>query len=128
MKLIQALIASCISAFIMIVLKKKANLFLMRFFRNLSRHKSRKRLYGNEAALIPILLGREKPVKNPIDELDPNTLDKWTLAEIAERDGRTESTPIFIGNSLLPLFFFNFKIKEISNSNNKIYYKNIYQM
>ena len=102
MRLIQALIASCVSAFLLIIFKKKTDLILMRFFRNLSRHKSRKRLYGNEAALIPILLGREKPVKSPIDELDPNTLDKWSLTEIAERDGRTDDTPIFIGNLNLP--------------------------
>ena len=99
MKLVQTLIASCVSAFMLYMMKDHANIFLMKFFRNLSRHKARRRLYGDSAALIPMLLGREKPIKTPVDDLDPNTLDKWTLAELAERDGRTSETPIFIGKN-----------------------------
>ena len=35
------------------------NVGLSRFFRNLSRYKSRKRVLGNEQALIPLILGTE---------------------------------------------------------------------
>ena len=78
--------------------KNDINIILMKFFRNLSRFKARKRLYGNQASLIPLLMGREPEIvmiqnDSVIDEGDGFTM---TLAELAEMDGRTENTPIYI--------------------------------
>lgn len=43
------------------------NIVLMRFFRDLSRSKARKRLYGdNQHALMPMLLGREESILEDI--------------------------------------------------------------
>lgn len=118
MKLLHALIASAISSFVFIVLKKKIDGLLMNVFRDLSRFKSRKSkftlfaansrnpsiikrficslgLYGKDAALIPILLGLEKPVKTKIEDLLENAAS-ISAEELAENDGRTETTPIYV--------------------------------
>ena len=78
--------------------KNDINILLMKFFRNLSRFKARRRLYGNQASLIPLLMGNEPEVlmirnDSLVDEGDGFTM---TLAELAEMDGKTESTPIYI--------------------------------
>jgi hypothetical protein len=39
------------------------NMFFMRFFRDLSRSKARARLHNNKYAMIPVMLGIEKPLK-----------------------------------------------------------------
>ena len=62
-----------------------ANFALMRFFRDLSRIKARRRRFGQKNALMPVLLGREKPL--PLGDaslgLSPNA------EELAEFDART---------------------------------------
>ncbi len=70
---------------------------MMRFFRDLSRYKARKRLYGNQAALIPILLGKEDVIKTD-RSLDFKNSDGFTLTleQLAEMDGRTDETPIYL--------------------------------
>lgn len=52
-------------------------------------------LYGNDAALIPILFGLEKPVKSKIEDLLQNAA-LVSMEELAENDGRTDSTPIYL--------------------------------
>mmetsp|Transcript_21724 Transcript_21724/g.29909 ORF Transcript_21724/g.29909 Transcript_21724/m.29909 type:complete len:268 (+) Transcript_21724:117-920(+) len=73
-------------------------MILMKFFRDLSRFKSRKRLYGNQASLIPILMGKEEVIVMQNDEKlqEENDGFTMTLAELAEMDGKTETTPIYI--------------------------------
>lgn len=46
----------------LLLMKFNMNAIFARLFRNISRYKARKRIFGNEQALIPILLGTEKPV------------------------------------------------------------------
>lgn len=80
-------------------IKKDVSMVIMRFFRDLTRYKARKRLYGNKASLIPILLGKESEiVMVPNDTVAEERTDGFTmtLAELSEMDGRTENTPIYI--------------------------------
>ncbi len=86
------LFAALPSAFVFIA-KDRLNLAMMRFFRDLSRFKARKRLYGNSAALIPLLMGKEEPIDFASLHGDGFTM---TLAELKEFDGRTESTPVYL--------------------------------
>ena len=76
----------------------KVNLTLMRFFRDLSRYKARKRLYGNAAALMPLLLGKESPIDENLlkKEADAETFT-LTKEQLMEYDGKTATTPIYIG-------------------------------
>ena len=94
--LISLAVAVLISGVTIVTFKNQINISLMKFFRNLSRFKARRRLYGNEASLIPILMGKEKDVviiQNNSEESDGFTM---TAAELREMDGRTENTPIYI--------------------------------
>lgn len=84
----------------------------MRLFRNLSRYKARKRLYGNDAALIPLLIGSEREVivdskfsLNDVgdEKMFPKQVQQvtdtgfvMTLDELATMNGITENTPIYI--------------------------------
>ena len=58
------------------------NAMFARFFRNISRYKARRRIYGNDQALIPILLGTEDQVV----DFSSNSDDGFTmtLAQLAE--------------------------------------------
>lgn len=94
MRFVTVLFASIISAVTVYFAKKHGNRLMMRFFRDLSRFKARKRLYGNNAALIPILMGKEEPININLDRgADDFTM---TLEQLSEMDGRTETTPIYI--------------------------------
>ena len=76
---------------------KKINLTLMRFFRDLSRSKARRRLHRNDAALVPMILGKDNPMT--AEELLADTKGEtatMTLSELAEMDGRTPTTPIYV--------------------------------
>lgn len=57
------IVSAVVAAFSAYTMRQKVNVFLMRFFRDVSRYKSRKRLYGNQAALMPILMGKEEPIE-----------------------------------------------------------------
>lgn len=97
MKFVTIVLSAIVSSIAIYFASKHANRYLMQFFRDLSRYKSRKRLYGNSAALIPILMGQEEPV-----ELlpQPGTEDfTMTAEQLAEMDGRTEDTPIYLAIS-----------------------------
>lgn len=79
--------------------KKYGNSVLMKFFRDLSRYKARKRLYGNDVALVPILFHQEQPIdlSHYIDK-SPSADDYFTLTldELKEMDGRTPLTPMYV--------------------------------
>ena len=72
------------------------NKVLMRFFRDLARSKARKRLYGNQHALIPMLLGREEMILNKTDD-DRYAEDALTMTaeELAQYNGE-DDTPLYI--------------------------------
>lgn len=82
------------------ITKDQINLKLMRFFRDLSRFKSRKRLYGNKAALIPLLMGFEDPIDFALlnDENDGEGFT-MTIEDLSEFDGTSENTPIYLAVS-----------------------------
>ena len=61
--LLVALIAAMLS-------RKRVNLALGRFFRDVARTKARRRLYGNEHALITMVMGKDEPIVRPDDETD----------------------------------------------------------
>ncbi len=97
MKLFSLLATSLLACVSLFLLRRKINLGLMRFFRDLSRFKSRRRLYGNQAALMPILLGKEKPIEIDFRISSDGSEDfTVTASELLEMDGRTKDTPIYI--------------------------------
>lgn len=84
------------------VLVKQINLnhAAMRFFRDVSRSKARRRLHGNKHALIPILLGVEEPyVPKSAEDLDAEESLTLTREELAEYDGFEEGTPLYLSIS-----------------------------
>jgi hypothetical protein len=88
---------SIVSSVSVWLFKAELNLFLMRFFRDVSRFKARKRLYGNEASLVALLTKQQKPLVpdygKPEDESDGFTM---TPSELAQMNGQTPDTPIYI--------------------------------
>ena len=60
------------------------NFFLMKFFRDLSRAKARRRRFGQEGALMSVLLQREEPL--PLGDASAGLA--LTAEELAEFDGR----------------------------------------
>lgn len=73
------------------------NFSMMTFFRDLSRVKARRRRFGQEGALMPVLMGREEPL--PI--ADASLGLQLTLEELAEFDGRAlpysdERAPLYL--------------------------------
>jgi predicted heme/steroid binding protein len=84
------------------------NKIAMRFFRDLSRYKARKRLYGgNPHALALLLLGREEPYqlndndhdhqqRQQEEEDQDSTLLRLTRDELSTFRGQTEDTPIYL--------------------------------
>lgn len=60
------------------------NFRLMRFFRDLSRVKARRRRFGQEGALMPVLMGIEEPL--PLGDASVGL--SLTLEELSEFDGR----------------------------------------
>lgn len=94
MKLWSVVVGAVLSALLGITLKKRATLLMMRFFRNMSRFKARKRLHGNEAALIPLLLGREEPLS--LKSVGDEGYINLTIEQLSEMRGQTEDTPIYL--------------------------------
>ena len=74
------------------------NFFFMKLARDLSRVKARRRRFGQENALMPVLMGREEPL--PL--ADPSDIGiALTAEELAEFDGRflpdsTERAPLYL--------------------------------
>jgi len=74
------------------------NFFFMRLARDLSRVKARRRRFGQENALMPVLMGREEPL--PLADASDVGI-ALTAEELAEFDGRflpdsTERAPLYL--------------------------------
>jgi predicted heme/steroid binding protein len=71
------------------------NIFLMKFFRNLSRSKARARLNGNKFAMIPVMLGLEEPLT--FTDYDQETESGMTVTreQLAEMDG-FDGAPLYL--------------------------------
>lgn len=70
------------------------NMFFMRFFRDLSRSKARARLNNNKYAMIPVMLGIEKPIKIK-DDIDAENVMTITREELEEMDG-FDGAPLYL--------------------------------
>lgn len=122
MKVFTFLVFSILTGLSTYWFKFHSKLTFMRLFRNLSRYKARKRLYGNNAALMPLLMGSEsdiivnsKRTTTVLENVDISTEQQssndttnsqchqeedtgfyMTLEELATMNGSTETTPIYI--------------------------------
>lgn len=70
------------------------NMVFMKFFRNLSRSKARARLHDNKYAIIPVMLGIEKPHKIQ-DDIDAENALTITREELEEMDG-WDGAPLYL--------------------------------
>eukprot|EP00956_Cyclotella_meneghiniana_P031552 scaffold83136_cov74-Cyclotella_meneghiniana.AAC.5 len=70
------------------------NMFFMKFFRDLSRSKSRARLHNNKYAMIPVMLGIEEPIKIK-DDVDAENVMTITREELEEMDG-FDGAPLYL--------------------------------
>ena len=70
------------------------NMFFMKFFRDLSRSKSRARLHNNKYAMIPVMLGIEEPIKIK-DDVDAENIMTITREELEEMDG-FDGAPLYL--------------------------------
>lgn len=81
------ILSVCLGAFF-ISKRVDINKVAMRFFRDLSRSKARKRLYGNEHALMPIIFGKEEPLNISDHENESTvTMTREELASFRGQDG-----------------------------------------
>eukprot|EP00978_Attheya_sp_CCMP212_P007948 scaffold18479_cov47-Attheya_sp.AAC.2 len=71
-------------------IKNRINQVAMRFFRDLSRSKARRRRYGNDHALVPLLLGKVDPIIPNDDDLDDLSMETFTLEELASYRGEKD--------------------------------------
>jgi predicted heme/steroid binding protein len=69
-------------------------MFFMKFFRDLSRSKARARLHNNKYAVIPVMLGIEKPIKIK-DDVDAENIMTITREELEEMDG-FDGAPLYL--------------------------------
>jgi len=72
---------------------------MMRLFRDLGRYKARKRRFGSDTALIPIILGREEPVDigSTLEQIESErNYFTMTLEQLAEMNGNDPDTPMYI--------------------------------
>ena len=53
-------------------------------------------LYGNQAALMPVLFGYEEII---VSKIDLDSLPGMTITELSEMDGRTDEVPIYLAIS-----------------------------
>ena len=79
-------------AFMHTFFHEDTQLFLMRFFRNLSRAKTRARLYGDNNALVAVMAGYEDQLEIPDDDDDGM---RFTLEDLASFDG-VAGSPIYL--------------------------------
>ncbi|KAL7476984.1 hypothetical protein ACHAW6_002811 [Cyclotella cf. meneghiniana] len=70
------------------------NMFFMRFFRDLSRSKARARLHNNKYAMIPVMLGIEKPIKIQ-DDINAENVMTITREQLEEMDG-FDGAPLYL--------------------------------
>ena len=75
------------------------NFAMMRFFRDLARVKARRRRFGQENALMTVLLSHDKPL--PLADVDGEGRVALTVEELAEYDGRPlpgseERAPLYL--------------------------------
>ncbi|KAL3792032.1 hypothetical protein HJC23_011197 [Cyclotella cryptica] len=70
------------------------NMFFMRFFRDLSRSKARARLHNNKYAMIPVMLGIEKPIKIE-DDINAEIVMTITREQLEEMDG-FDGAPLYL--------------------------------
>jgi hypothetical protein len=91
------IVASLAVSSVVYVFRKEVNMSLMRLFRDLSRYKARKRLYGDKYSLVAIMTGEAPPLTFDYGAPGENG-DGFTMtpAELALMDGRTEETPIYL--------------------------------
>lgn len=76
-----------------------ARLLAMRFFRDLSRSKARKRLHGNKHALVPMLLGMEKPyIMKTESDLEIEESMTLTIEELSAYNGK-DGSPLYLSIS-----------------------------
>lgn len=87
--LLAALLAAAVRLFLA---RHHLELALGRLFRDVARSKARKRLYGNEYALVAMILGNEEPVTLPSTDDDGATV---TLEELEIADG-DEGRPAYL--------------------------------
>jgi len=75
------------------------NFAMMRFFRDLSRVKARRRRFGQKDALMTVMLAHDKPL--PLADVDGEGRVALTIEELAEYDGRKlpgseERAPLYL--------------------------------
>mmetsp|Transcript_24135 Transcript_24135/g.36657 ORF Transcript_24135/g.36657 Transcript_24135/m.36657 type:complete len:212 (+) Transcript_24135:105-740(+) len=81
-----------------VAFKVDMNVVLMRFFRDVARAKARKRLYGNEYAVMPLFMGNEEPIPlKSADDLSAEEFMTLTAEELAEYDGLDEGGLLYLG-------------------------------
>lgn len=69
-----------------LVSRQKVELWLGRFFRDVARSKARRRLYGNDHALVAMVFGNDKPLPVPDDE-STETVTREELEFATGEDG-----------------------------------------
>ena len=80
-----------------VALQIDMNIVLMRFFRDVARAKARKRLYGNDYAVMPLFLKTEEaiPLKTA-DDLSAEEYMTLTAEELLDYDGFDDG-PLYVG-------------------------------
>jgi membrane-associated progesterone receptor component len=97
---IKPLIVACLSVGVLKVNQPKIDRFLMAFFRDLGRHKARKRANaGNNKSLITTLLRKDNPMEDIMieQEDESSNLPTYTPAELLEFGNGLGDHPILIG-------------------------------
>lgn len=94
--LLNVIIAALVGSISLYVFRQNINNKLGRFFRDYSRYKSRKRLYGNDAALIPILMGTEDRIELTVNDINNEDGFTMTAEELALMNGKDEDTPLYL--------------------------------
>ncbi len=96
---IKPFIVACLSVGVLKVNQPKIDRFLMAFFRDLGRHKARKRANaGNNKSLITTLLRKDNPMEDiMIEEDESSNLPTYTAAELLEFGNGLGDHPILIG-------------------------------
>ena len=98
-KLLALALAAVIAVLGVWLRSDSGTIFLMRFFRDLSRAKSRARLFEHGAtSLVPLFLGRDDPLA-PLELAGGDGQDDatWiTPEDLASYDGRDPSSPLYL--------------------------------
>ena len=73
-----------------------SQLLLMRFFRDVSRHKSRRRLLGSGTSLVAVLRGVEEPLPSALLSEQSAVLETMTSADLSWYDGSEDGRPLYV--------------------------------